>query len=176
MMIRTERLTLKPHGTEYIDTTHAYSSDIENTQLMMFLPNDSREETMEFLMDCERQWRMQRPDYLEFAVLLDGVHIGAVGIYRCDDPDTWEFGWIIDKHHWGRGYAFEAARAIAAAGAEHYGAKRYIAHCDSENKGSARVMEKLGMRLSEVHDGRKNRSSDEERKEFLYEMAADALK
>lgn len=50
------------------------------------------------------------------------------------------------------------------------GPSRFIAHCDSENTASRRVMEKLGMSLREISHGRKNRSSDEERDECLYEL------
>lgn len=43
--ITTQRLVLRPLGTEYLETVHAYASDIENTRYMMRLPNDSIEET-----------------------------------------------------------------------------------------------------------------------------------
>ncbi len=40
---------------------------------------------------------------------------------------------------------------------------RFIAHCDSENIGSYKVMEKLGMSFVSCSEGRKNKASDEER-------------
>lgn len=168
--LKTQRLVLKPLGTEHIDSAHRYSSDLENTRLMMNLPNESREETMDFLVSSEREWAKEEPDFYEFAVLLDGAHIGAVSIYRHDRHGTWEFGWIIDKSCWGFGYAAEAARAVLREAADRLGARRFIAHCDSENSSSARVMEKLGMRLAETSAGRRNRSSQEKRKEFRYEL------
>ena len=48
--------------------------------------------------------------------------------------------------------------------------KRFIAHADTENKASVRVMEKLGMRCIGIAGGRKNRCSDEERMECTYEL------
>lgn len=169
MELKTQRLTLVPLGREHLDTTYAYSSDVENTRLMKFLPVDSREETLEFLLDCERQWASPDPDYCEFAVMLEGVHIGAVGIYR-EGEGLWEFGWIFDRRYHGCGYATEAAGAVLAEWAGRPDVRRFIAHCDSENTASARVMEKLGMRFADSWGGRYNRSSPEERTELLYEL------
>lgn len=168
MEITTQRLTLKPHGTQYLETTHRYASDIENTRFMTHLPNDSREDTLRFLQSVDAEWQKETPDFYEFAIQLNGTHIGAVGAYR--DHDALELGWIIDKRYWGMGYASEAARGLVDALNRQLGEKRFIAHCDSENTASSRVMQKLGMLLVETSPGRKNRASDEERCECLYEM------
>ena len=50
------------------------------------------------------------------------------------------------------------------------GINRFIAHCDSENQASKRVMEKLGMHYLETHGGRYNRLTEGERRECLYEI------
>lgn len=48
--------------------------------------------------------------------------------------------------------------------------KKIIAHCDTENVPSYKTMEKIGMhRVSESGD-RKNKYSDEERREYIYEL------
>ena len=52
---------------------------------------------------------------------------------------------------------------------ENTGIRRFIAHCDSENSASQRVMHKLGLRFAEEHSGRKNRGSDEVRSEMMFE-------
>ena len=83
--------------------------------------------------------------------------------------DRGELGWIIRRDKWGCGYAGEAAEGLMRYFYEKYGIKKFIAQCDSENKSSERVMKKLGMSFVGVHGGRKNRSSDEERQEYLYE-------
>ena len=64
----------------------------------------------------------------------------------------------------------EAAQGLMDYFRKTYGVQRFIAHCDSENAASRRVMEKLGMTLKEIHGGRLNRSSTEERQECLYEI------
>jgi len=171
MLVKTERLQIVPLGLKYLQSTHAYSSDIENTRLMVYLPNADINETVRFLENVESEWKKERPGFYEFAILKDEEHIGAVSIYIIDEDYTvGEIGWIISKEHWGKGYATEAARAMIDFARNELKLKRIIAHCDSENVASYKVMEKLGMSFISKTGGRRNRSSDEERQELLYQL------
>lgn len=170
MEITTERLILKPLGMEYYDTVCKYSMDIENARYMVWLPKNNIEEVETFLSAVDQEWKKEAPSYLEFAIIFDNIHIGAVSIYFDDSFVSGELGWIIDKRYWGRGYAYEASRAVVEKCRAAMGIGKFIAYCDSENYPSRRVMEKLGMHLVEQYGGRKNRASDEIREECLYEM------
>lgn len=169
MRITTERLTLEPISLKYLESTYAYSSDLENTRYMMFLPCDSIEEREADIRESEALWRSDSPHHLEFVVLLGDAHIGGVTLYPTE-PGNAELGWILDKHYWGKGYAAEAARAVMDYGIRERGIKRFFAMCDSENDASRRLMERLGMTYVGCTGGRKNRSSDEERMELMYEI------
>lgn len=57
-----------------------------------------------------------------------------------------EIGFILHPDHHGRGYAFEAARAMLDIGFSAAGLRRIIGRCDARNAASAGLMEKLGMR------------------------------
>ena len=103
------------------------------------------------------------------AVLLDGRHIGSVSAYLEENGTAWELGWIISREAQGCGYAAEAARALMDYCLETTGIRRFIAHCDSENSASQRVMQKLGLSFAEERSGRKNRGSDEVRSEMMFE-------
>ena len=170
MLVKTKRLTLEPYGTKHYDTAVIYSTDPENTKMMCFFLFDSKEEVMEYLRKCEIQWKKEKPAYLDAAILLDGRHIGAVSVEFLENGTVGELGWIIQKNFWGSGYAYEAAEAFMEYCTRQFGIRKYIAHADSENAASIRVMEKLGMKFVSVTDGRKNRLSDELCKEVLYEM------
>ena len=168
--IITPRLTLAPLDESYLSTTYAYGGDRENTKYMAFLPFISLEETRAFLRACEQEWQKVQPVAYEYAILLEGTHIGGVSLYLNDARDTGELGWILHPAHQGRGYALEAARALMERAEKARGIRRFIAHCDTENTPSRRVMEKLGMRRISCTGGRKNRISDEERMEYLYAL------
>jgi len=168
MILQTERLTLKPLGMDYLETVNKYATDIENTRYMVRLPNENIEETKQFLRGTDVEWKKETPEFYEFAILLDDVHIGAVSVYLEEDFSVGELGWIIDKTYWGNGYAYEASKELVTMCAKDLGIHRFIAHCDSENMASRKVMEKLGMKLIEQYSGRKNRASDEVREECMF--------
>ena len=169
MEIKTGRLVLKPVSMEYLHSTHAYASDLENTRLMMFLPYESIGETESVIRAAEEEWRKDEPDRCEFAILRNGEHIGGITLYFLDDRTEGELGWILNKAYWGYGYVTEAARAMLDYARENWGIRRMIACCDSENIPSRRVMEKLGMAHA-LTGTRKNRSMEEERTELIYEI------
>jgi len=60
-----------------------------------------------------------------------------------------ELGWVIHPDHHGRGYATEAAAAMARVAFDQVGAHRVFARIDPRNGPSRRVAERLGMR----HEG-----------------------
>lgn len=171
MEIKTSRLLLCPLGMQYLTSTHEYSSDREATRYMVFLPKDTVEETIQFLKGAEEQWNKDKPEFYEFAILLDDRHIGAVSLYLDESRTTGELAWILHRDFWKQGFATEAAKALIDYGVNVLGLHHFIAQCDSENTASYRVMEKLGMIRTGSDGERKNKSSDEIRKEYQYEIS-----
>ena len=170
MIIKTERLTLVPLTMEHFSSTCAYAMNPDNAKLMVYLPKSSKAEAADFIKNAEAELKKPQPDFYELAVLLDGKHIGGITMYFEGHFDRGELGWIIHRDFQGNGYAAEAALGLMEYFKNKMGIRRFIAHCDSENSASKRVMEKLGMSLVEIHGGRFNRSSKEERLECLYEV------
>ncbi len=166
--VMTERLLLKPLGSEYFQTVKEYSLDYDNTRYMCCLPNESEEEAADFLRGVDAEWDKERPGFYEFAILYGGIHIGAVSIYN--EEGMGELGWILNKKYWGKGFAYEAAQALVDYFADHMGMSHFIAHCDTENAASYRVMEKLGMVRTGEWGGRRNRSASEDTFEYRYEL------
>lgn len=167
--INTKRLMLKPLGMKYLETVHEYAVDIENTKYMLYLPNETLEETMAFLQKTDTEWASDKPSFYEFAIIYENQQVGAVGIYLEDDLSG-ELGWIINKKYWRQGIAYEAAAALLDFAIRELRIKHFIAHCDADNVASYKIMEKLGMSRTSTHNGRKNRASEEERTEYKYEL------
>lgn len=166
--IKTERLILKPLGMQYLDTVNEYATDEENTRYMLYLPNETIEETADFLMKVDREWQKDKPDYLQFAVICNDIHIGAVDVDIYSD--FCELGWIINKKYQKNGFACEAVKALIAYVKENLNIGHFVAHCDSRNIPSYRLMEKIGMKkTAESHD-RRNRNSSENSIEYQYEL------
>ena len=143
MELRTERLVLRPLCAQDLDTCNEYALDAETCKYMCFLPNQTSEQTLAFLRNCEANWTQDPVTALEFAVTLEGRHIGAVSV--CKEEYGMEIGWILNQAYQGKGYAFEAARALMDFAIEVLDAERIVAHCDTRNVPSWQLMEKLGM-------------------------------
>jgi ribosomal-protein-alanine N-acetyltransferase len=74
--------------------------------------------------------------------------VGTVGVYwNSERSRRAELAYALARPLWGRGLATEAARIVIEHAFRAMGAHRVEAPCVAENRGSARVMEKLGMRL-----------------------------
>ncbi len=148
MELHTARLTLRPIGAGDLKSTHKYSTDLDVTKYMLFLPNKTEAETLSFLMFAEGEWAKDKPDDFEFAICLYGVHIGGISLVKVDNF-IYEIGWILDKAYHGNGYCTEAAKEVVRF-AKTIGAIKIIAQCDSRNYSSYHVMEKLGMTRTEI--------------------------
>ncbi|KAH7305877.1 acyl-CoA N-acyltransferase [Stachybotrys elegans] len=103
-----------------------------------------------------------------------GVLIGGIGLKARDDIQarTMEVGYWLGESHWGRGVATEALSAFAKWAFESFPqAVRLEAEVFSNNKGSARVLEKTGF----VFEGRK-RNAVEKNGQLLDVLVYGALR
>ena len=84
-----------------------------------------------------------------------GEMIGWSGLQPLDGTDEIEVGYGMIKEFWRRGIGFEAAKAWLDFGFNEKNLERIVAVAYPENKGSWRIMEKLGMRYekTEAHYG-----------------------
>ena len=85
MEIQTDRIILRPMCMKYLDSVNEYAMDKDNTTYMLFLPNDSVQDTINFLKAAEIEWAKELPAFYEFAIIYEGIHIGAVSLYPNED-------------------------------------------------------------------------------------------
>ncbi|MBO6516412.1 MAG: GNAT family N-acetyltransferase [Bacteroidia bacterium] len=71
--------------------------------------------------------------------------IGWCGLKNHPDEGYIDLGYRFERQHWGRGYATEAAEASIAYGFDTLNMNWIVGRTASENKGSIRVLEKVGM-------------------------------
>jgi RimJ/RimL family protein N-acetyltransferase len=151
--LETERLVLRPFEESDLDGMHAIQSDVESAR---WLYNEPRtlDETKELLAKKIANDRFSAEgDWLAAAVVTreSGQFVGDLSMqWLSEQHRTGEIGFIFDRAHQGNGYATEAARAFLTFGFEQFGFHRVIGRTEARNTASARVLEKLGMRL-EAH-------------------------
>lgn len=83
---------------------------------------------------------------LQFAIEAAGELVGSIGV-RLETNErrgSAEIGYFIGKRSWGRGFATDAVRSVAAYAFELPGIYRAWANPIAANRASARVLEKAG--------------------------------
>ena len=101
----------------------------------------------------EMQARWQAREELDFCILRrgDGELVGKGGLHTIDwSLPRFEIGYWIRSSCARRGYATEAARALAAFAQAPLGACRVEITCDARNAASRRVAEKSGFELEGI--------------------------
>ena len=144
--LETERLILRPFEETDFEAVHAYASAAENIQYMVWGPNDESQ-TKAFISQAIAQAKENPCSNYQFAVVLKSNRrlIGACNL-AISSNDEAEIGWILHRDYWKQGFGTEMGKRILEFGFSELGLHRITAHCDAENYGSYRVMERIGMR------------------------------
>lgn len=84
-----------------------------------------------------------------------GAFVGRVGAWS---PENWpglELGWALARPHWGKGYAYEGARAAGDWMFAQLTPERIVSLIDARNTRSRNLARRLGMQIatSTVHAG-----------------------
>jgi acetyltransferase, GNAT family len=169
--IKTDRLILRPLDISDLATVHTYASDEENTTYMLWLPNDTIEETKQFLNSVTNEWKKAVPNYYDFAIVFEGLQIGAISVTLNDSRNIGELGWILNKRYWKKGIAIEAALAIKDFALNVLKLQKLVAHCDYRNIASSNLMQKLGMTLENDTGTRTYPKNNETVQELTYSLS-----
>jgi RimJ/RimL family protein N-acetyltransferase len=151
--LETARLTLRPFVAADFEAMHAMRADAEVARYLYGEPL-SEDETRDLLARkiAGSAWAREG-DWLSVAVVerASGTTVGDLAFQWVSERDrTAEVGFVFDPRQQGRGFATEAARALVDWAFTSAGFHRVIGRTESRNSASARVLEKLGMRL-EAH-------------------------
>lgn len=126
-----------------LNTTHAYSSDFENTYYMLNSEFSNIKETEKYLEKCINEYKKINPTFITFAVVYNEIHVGEV--FATLSKDGTIIGWIINKNYWRKGIATTAANMLIDILKNEYNIKHLISYCDERNIASKKIMEKIGM-------------------------------
>jgi RimJ/RimL family protein N-acetyltransferase len=151
--LETERLVLRPYDEDDVDAFHAVRSQPEVVRYLYEEPLTFEQARDKVTMLIGSRALESEDDWLSATIRLrdSGTYIGDVAFHWVSVRDrTGEVGFVLDPAHQGHGYATEAARAIVDWGFGTFGLHRIIGRTEARNAASARVLEKLGMRL-EAH-------------------------
>lgn len=170
--ISTERLALRAYRSEDLAALHEIRSDPGTTRWLTW---ELQSETQVRQTIAERSaWTSLRGEGDALALLAERRETGEVVAdvnlrWRSGEHATAEIGYIVHPAHAGNGYATEATRLLLAIAFGELGLYRVIARLEPRNVASARVLEKLGMRL-EAHLVENEWVKGEWQSELVYAM------
>lgn len=146
MEIRTARLLLRRPRLDDLDAMFEIMSDPVAMRYWSTLPHAS--------VDVTRPWLEQKIARTadggeDFVIEHDGRVIGDVGAGRLPD-----FGFMLRRDCWGKGFATEASRAFIDHAFRNTAATELHADADPRNTASLRVLDRLGF----VETGRAERT------------------
>jgi RimJ/RimL family protein N-acetyltransferase len=147
--VETERLKLRQLTLDDIDAVAAMLGDPDVMRFIGGTPQTKPWEIWRSLTATLGHWVLR--GYGPYAVeeKATGKVVGRIGLIN---PETWpgiEIAWTLAKAGWGKGYATEAATAVARVGFGILKADRLISLIHPDNVKSQKVAERLGA----VRDG-----------------------
>jgi len=126
-------------------------------ELEQWMPWAQEAPTVDGLREVLRQGELdfQADRAWQYAIVdgASGEILGAAGLHRTEEPDTFEIGYWVRTSRTGRGVATLAARALIGAASTCVDAARQIViRMDQANLASAAVPPKLGFTLAASED------------------------
>lgn len=146
--LESDRLLLRDWLRADWKEAQEYSSDPAVCKYMIWGPNTERE-TKDFIDTAIEISRIKPRRGYELALILKEEErlIGGCGMQIVGPNSTTAMiGYVLNRNYWNRGIMTEAANLLLEFGFGKLNLHRIYATCDTENSGSERIMQKLGMR------------------------------
>jgi len=158
--LQTRRLVLRDYTSADSKAVYAYVKDAAFWQFQRAEAPSAEQ------IDTLLQWAVSeqaaspRTMYFLAAARKDTGEIIGEAVLKIVNPAErqGELGFGVAPKYWKQGYATEIAAAMTDAAFQHFKLHRLAGQCSPDNKGSIRVMQKLGMAreglLRDIHHAR----------------------
>lgn len=152
--LRTRRLVLREWREEDAEPFAAMSADPAVMQYLVPFPDRAAMDA--WVAAARTHWREHGFGQSVVELPREAPFIGVVGLSRVrfalPFAPAVEAAWRLARPYWGRGYAYEAARAAIDDGFGRLGLDEIVAFTVPANLASRRVMEELGMTRDPAED------------------------
>lgn len=137
----TDRLVMRRPAEADLEAMFEMMSNVEAMRFWSTLPHADRGVTVGWLARIiDRNAHAGGED---FVIEFEGRVIGFVGAGQLP-----EFGFMLRRDHWGRGFAAEAARGFVSYAFAELGRDHLTADVDPRNAASLRLLERLGFSVT----------------------------
>jgi RimJ/RimL family protein N-acetyltransferase len=149
IQLESDRLLLRPFRADDLAALYAIQSRADVVRWLYWEARSEDEARTVLEKKIEASTLRADGDALSYAVVLKATSevIGDVSLtLRSAEHRQGEIGFVFHPDHHGHGYATESARLLLKLAFEELGLHRVIGRLEPRNEGSARVLERLGMR------------------------------
>jgi ribosomal-protein-alanine N-acetyltransferase len=149
VILETDRLVLREYTADDAPAFFQLNSDPEVMRYVPDEPMKSVDQAREILVTRPLADYRQR-GYGRWACILksNGEHIGFCGLKFLQEIGGVDLGFRFTPSNWGKGLAIEAACASVKYGFGGLNLDQIVGLADAENRGSIRVLEKVGMQFT----------------------------
>ncbi|MDD7793298.1 GNAT family N-acetyltransferase [Clostridium sp. 'White wine YQ'] len=148
--LETERLIIRDHIEEDINSLHSL---ISNDEAMYYLPEiktHTLDESMENLYEAIKEANLENRAKFFFGIIIKATneYVGEIGYTITINSlkgKVVNLGYFILPKFWGKGFVTEAAREVISYAFSQEDIIKIETGCVTENVGSEKVMKKLGM-------------------------------
>ncbi|MEV0789572.1 GNAT family N-acetyltransferase [Kribbella sp. NPDC050459] len=143
MFVQTDRLILRRFTPADAEQFAAYRSDPAVARFQSWdapVPLDDARRTVERFAEGDPE----EPGWFQYAVDLDGVLIGDLGLNLSENLMQADLGFTLATQYQGQGYASEAVRGLLHHLFVDRELHRVSAEADARNTASARLLERVG--------------------------------
>jgi ribosomal-protein-alanine N-acetyltransferase len=145
--LMTDRLKLRGITPDDANDIFEYASIPEISEYLVWYPHKTIRDSEDFIKFAREkfendEWIVLGIELKEKNKLIGTIDIrGWKNVHRCA-----EIGYVLSKEFWNRGITTEALKRVIDYCFGELNLNRVEAHCEDENTGSWRVMEKCGMK------------------------------
>ena len=142
--IRTERLLLRKIKKSDYKDVFRYASREEVAKYLTWTAHKSIKDTKALCKMWAEEYK--KDNIYRWAIVYNNTVIGTIDVMSLIKESAF-MGWCIDSLHWNKGIMTEAAAAVRDYLFGKVGIKQMLANFITENAGSGKVMEKIGMKV-----------------------------
>jgi RimJ/RimL family protein N-acetyltransferase len=147
-MFETKRLFLRKMTENDLDSVSAMRSDAD---IMRYIREpQKRDEALNWIKLVSSRWEGEKIGFCSVLLKETEQFIGWCGLWQLKETGEIEIGYALFKEFWGRGFAVEASEPFLRYGFTELSLPKVVACAHPNNKGSRRVMEKLGMTFDHI--------------------------
>ncbi|MBJ6643333.1 GNAT family N-acetyltransferase [Streptomyces sp. BSE7F] len=130
---------------------HSWAGRPDACRFQPWGPN-TEEQTRDFVRAAAEAWTHEPLRRLAHVARLGNAVVGMGVLHlRSHTQRQGEVSYIVHPEVWGQGVGTEIGRSLLSLGFDRWGLHRIHATCDPRNRGSSRVLEKLGMTYEGHH-------------------------